>query len=617
MAKLYQREGLMLSANMPKEEIRMDNMLGNALSSLAKQTSELSQKNYALGKAQLIEDVLLTSFNSSKDNPQQFKDMVLSGLEKATEGLPDKQKKDILVTANSKFMTLQEKATENLNTRLDNENKNRIVNLFDSNINNAGGLNDINSLLISSIVSELGENEIDTIASRRKEMIRRLSKLSEARDRKGSYVIGNEAKRSAIQSGEYNMKETVLDTISTMDSKALKSFYERSFSNREAFTEKTGLSNTSWADIDGKIRKRFKDLGNTQKLQMKAQNAYDASIMFSKDDENILEQQYKNGFIKEQNYKDLKEIFEFDRVEVNKGLKSSQQKAFVAKFSALKELVSSQDDGTEVYSDSLIKTAVEARRYIQKISEATGTTEELDGIMKRVIASSLVDQEYADTVNSVFEEGSAAYELIRANGLQNFSVETTKDIDKKIEEENKVTGVDIFNRFNGRGRNSDINRATNRKVVRRDLFTEFITGRNSEDILFEEAKNNGDFIFEDEKGRYIVRKDEVFNDREKEKALKVAMEGISTIIQISEQARQLPQGDEQRDYLFEQARKVKVEMNKELIKIKFGKLIDRDEFNRLEEDLKNGKKALFNRFGEVYEYKGMTNNDLIISKVLR
>jgi hypothetical protein len=67
---------------------------------------------------------------------------------------------------------------------------------------------------------------------------------------------------------------------------------------------------------------------------------------------------------------------------------------------------------------------------------------------------------------------------------------------------------------------------------------------------------------------------------------------------------------------YEQAKKILEQGNREVIKTRSAPYLSKEEFNRLENDLANGKKAYFTKSdGSTYEFLGYSNKDAIFKVV--
>ena len=547
--KLYQRRGQMLqgkSIEMPEKENIPTNSFGDMFDKISKTTAKLSAENSALGRAELINGVLNTAYEQASDNPKRFNELIKSGFEKGLNGLDEKTKKDIYTAANDKVKLLQIKVGNNLNKRLDAENTQKILNLANDTLYGAGGLMDINEQIAVSIQTEDSPQKIQKLIEQKNKNIARLKSFANAKNMKGGYVIGSAKMRAAMVNPALGMYDTILNSLEGMDIEALKEYDERTFQNKKGFMEATGLNEKDYGKLNNVIKKQRKSLDEKDKRETRQQSYYNALNYVYTLDPDTLET--IKDQIGEENYKSLNELLDLDnRHDFNKALIIPEDANRLGQFNTIVKVLGSKNDGTEEYLDNLLKATVKASRALDDFSVEYGSSKESVLTMKKALVNSAVNQEYADALNMLTDQETAL-----GQEIANYIPERMKQI--------------------------------------------------------KSARNLGSVPEPEIDIDYIGLKKRGLEARRKESTAIAS----NTVAQAINQAMTLydTNDPEQTDMIWQQIKKIREEGNKAIIRNNVSNIIPPNEMDRLEKTLNEGKPALFEYNGSVYEFLGFGRNNI-------
>ena len=402
MVKLYSQQGVSLSNPAGiKEPEKAKNPLINVLDNTASITAKLSKQNYALGRAQLINDVLENAYNSAPDNPEQFNSLIKSGFEKGLEGLSEETKKDVYLAANDKVKTLQIKVGKNLNAKLDKENTDLILAKADSLMNGSTGILAMNNAIMGLIMGGASKDEVDRYININNNNKAQLKALAEAKNLKGNYIINSKDIRKAINEGDYNMFDVINEGLRGLDYKSLKEFDENTFQDRKRFKEKTGISDKTYDQLSKSIKNMRKDLFAADKREIKAQRNFNVLQYLTTNNPEYLEQvkdsviQMKDG---KKLYKRLESLME-GKGEVNPALITDEDANFINNFNLITEIINSKNDGSEDYDDKLINKLVDVREALDDYRYKYGASDETIDAINEILVNAASDQVYADAMS--------------------------------------------------------------------------------------------------------------------------------------------------------------------------------------------------------------------------
>lgn len=561
MIKLYSQQGVTLRnpAGIRKPET-VKNPFIKILDKTAAVTAKLSKQNYALGRAQLITDVLDNAYQNAPDNPEQFNELVKSGFEKGLTGLSEATKQDIYATADDKVKALQIKVGKNLNARLDAENTNLILDRADKILNSEGGIFSLNKQIANGIISGESRDEIDKYINIQNQNKAQLEALAKAKNLKGNYIINAKDIRKAIDEGEYNMYDELVEGLRGLDYESLKNFDENVFQDRARFMKKTGLTSKTYDQLSKNIKNMRKDLNAEDQRQIKSARNFDVLQYTTSLNPEYLTQN-KEAILKMKNGKELyKRLEGLQKGEgtVNPALVTDEDANFINNFNALTRVINSQNDGTEDYDSKLMADIITAQETVYDYRKKYGATDETIDAINEILINSAADQLYADAMK--INENNALYKII--------------------------------NTVNERGKTEKSSRFTG---------------------LFGLPGAALDFAFNSVVDLTDTTKREIFlNEPDYEGMNHIAKETILAKLAVARQLRQPGLSQEDKETIFNQVKAIEAEGNRAIIRRKYRHIIPEAEMQRLESENAQGRTALFKFHGSMVGFEGFTDDDIII-----
>lgn len=561
MIKLYSQQGVTLKNPAGiREPETVKNPFIKILDKTAAVTAKLSKQNYALGRAQLITDVLDNAYQNAPDNPEQFNELVKSGFEKGLTGLSEATKQDIYATADDKVKALQIKVGKNLNARLDAENTNLILDRADKILNSEGGIFSLNKQIADGIISGESRDEIDKYINIQNQNKAQLEALAKAKNLKGNYIINAKDIRKAIDEGEYNMYDELVEGLRGLDYESLKNFDEKTFQDRARFMKKTGLTSKTYDQLSKNIKNMRKDLNAEDQRQIKSARNFDVLQYATSLNPEYLTQN-KEAILKMKNGKELyKRLEGLQKGEgtVNPALVTDEDANFINNFNALTRVINSQNDGTEDYDSKLMADIITAQEAINEYRKKYGASDETVDAINEILINSAADQLFADAMK--INENNALYKII--------------------------------NTVNERGKTEKSSRFTG---------------------LFGLPGAALDFAFNSVVDLTDTTKREIFlNEPDYEGMNHIAKETILAKLAVARQLRQPGLSQEDKETIFNQVKAIEAEGNRAIIRRKYRHIIPEAEMQRLESENAQGRTALFKFHGSMVGFEGFTDDDIII-----
>lgn len=561
MIKLYSQQGVTLRNPAGiREPETVKNPFIKILDKTAETTAKLSKQNYALGRAQLITDVLDNAYQNAPDNPEQFNELVKSGFEKGLAGLSDTTKKDIYATADDKIKALQIKVGKNLNAKLDAENTNLILDRADKILNSEGGVLSLNKQIADGIISGESRDELDKYINIQNQNKAQLEALAKAKNLKGSYIINSKEIRKAINEGEYNMYDELVEGLRGLDYEGLKSFDENTFQDRERFLKKTGLTSKTYDQLSKNIKQMRKDLNAADQREIKSARNFNVLQYVTSLNPEYLTQN-KAEILKMENGKDL-----YKRLEglqkgtgtVNPALVTDEDANFINNFNALTRVINSQNDGSEDYDSKLMADIITAQESVNAYRKKYGASEETVDAINEILINSAADQLYADSMK--INENNALYKIVN-------------NINEKAEEKS---------------------------------YKPRFTGFGLPGIALDYAISTVGSWLDPEQRKIIL------NEPDYDGMKHIAHDTILAMNSVARQLRQPGLSQEDKETIFNQVKAIEAEGNKAIIRRKYRHIIPEAEMQRLESENAQGKTALFKFHGSMVGFEGFTDDDIII-----
>lgn len=566
MVRLYNRQGRNLQGIGVIQPDKPDKTISNAFGTIAETTEKLAKENYELGRAQLVSDVLQTAYTSAPDNPQEFNKLIKSGFEKGLQGLDDRVKDKVLKSADSKVKAMQAKVGDNLNKRLDIENTNRVLDLMNSTLNNDFGVYQTNGMLIDALINR-DEESVQKFKAINKENYSRLKAIAQAKNMRGSYIIGNATTRNALLNGSAGMYDTLIQKIGEMDYQTLKDFDEKTFQDSKRMMAATGLSYDSYQKASNIIKQRRKELNEGDKRAYNAQTAFNSATMVVDYNPETMEELKKR--LSEEQYEALEKFVTSARgkIDVNRALLTDEDYSTIEQFKAIQSVMASKDDGTADYPIRLIDTFNAAGDAIKKVRDQHGTTDELTEVMNNILSEAATNQMFADTMNLAFEEGTPLKAVVDSTGFTQRDAPAmagfTTEQQAKARKAGYYTYSDVSpNKFNPQVRNW------------------ITTGEN------------------------VINSDIRRNMRAK------AKDGILQMAQVAMQLRNPDLSEDDKQSILSQVRQIRDYTNEQILKEKYAQFIP--DWDRVVKEYKEKGKSNFIAGGDVYEFAGFASGDIIL-----
>ena len=101
--------------------------IASGLSTYANKIQKAAEDNFALGKAQVINDITTQAYEIAPDDVAKFNELVESGLQKSFKGLDEATQTKIRASINTKLDSIKHKIVQNKLNRLDKENKENVI----------------------------------------------------------------------------------------------------------------------------------------------------------------------------------------------------------------------------------------------------------------------------------------------------------------------------------------------------------------------------------------------------------------------------------------------------------------------------------------------------------
>lgn len=561
MIKLYSQQGVTLKNPAGiREPETVKNPFIKILDKTAAVTAKLSKQNYALGRAQLITDVLDNAYQNAPDNPEQFNELVKSGFEKGLTGLSDTTKKDIYATADDKIKALQIKVGNNLNAKLDAENTNLILDRADKILNSEGGIFSLNKQIANGIISGESRDEIDQYINIQNQNKAQLEALAKAKNLKGNYIINAKDIRKAIDEGEYNMYDELNEGLRGLDYESLKRFDEEVFQDRERFLKKTGLTSKTYDQLSKNIKNMRKDLNAADQREIKSARNFDVLQYVTSSNPEYLTQN-KEAILKMKNGKELyKRLEGLQKGEgtVNPALVTDEDANFINNFNALTRVINSQNDGSEDYDSKLMADIITAQESVNEYRKKYGASDETVDAINEILINSAADQVYADAMK--INENNALYKIINT-------------VNQKGETEKSTRFMRLYG----------------------------LPGAAM------------DFAFNTVTSLIDPTKREIFlNEPDYEGMNHIAHDTILAMNAVARQLRQPGLSQEDKETIFNQVKAIEAEGNRAIIRRKYRHIIPEAEMQRLESENAQGRTALFKFHGSMVGFEGFTDDDIII-----
>ena len=558
MAKLYQRQNPLLQRGQIIQPEKQPS-IGAAVAKFgADALDKIAKDNFALGHANLVNDIVNTAYTANPMNLKRFNEMVQSGIEKSTKNLPGDMARQIRLSAEKKANALTAQIENNIKKAAIAELEQNAQTLSDNITNGPNGLQNANIGMMDCLINRDNEG-LKKFRENWNYQHQQLSSLADLKNPiDGSYVIGEEATRNMYKQGLFGKTDAFRAAIERLPKDGLKNFDEKVFQDKKFFKEAYGIDDKTYDDFEKLIKARRKAFDEQDKRVIKDQAYFEMSKL-AQIDPAVLDEIEKSGVVKPETLKEIrKAIKEAKKIgDPNAANYLDQNESFLAGLAELQDAIST-DDGSPEYNDRLLQTAAKISQNISKMHK-NGLGDEQAQILNQALSGIVSDQNFADALD--FNDSSLLSEIVR--GAQN---DYYNDIDRQKDAIKKKYPLAEKDGFQKSLMESEL-----KMLPQRTMFKHTIIDRP---VKF--TSNT-------------------------QKALKEMAARYSANIIALEQIGQ-----------HDQAMELKQIANKELIYLKYSDWISRKEFDRMEREIKDGRKAYTTIGNSMFEYKGLSNNGVIL-----
>lgn len=558
MAKLYQRQNPLLSRGQIIQPEKQPSISAAVVKFGASALDEIAKDNFALGHANLTDNIIQTAYEQNPMDVQGFNDMVKAGIEKSTKNLPGDMARHIRLNATQKANALNAQIRNNYTKAKTAELEQNVQASID-NITGDGpmGLQFINNGLMESLAKNDPEG-IKAWGDLWKAQSKKLQTLAELKNPiTGAYVIGKESARNEYKQALFGKTDAFRNQIEKMSKDELINFHNNIFQDPE-FMKSYGVKDYTTQDkLKSIINNRLKEFG-AEDEKVIHDHAYFEASKIAKIDPAVLDDIENNGTLSQETVKLLRDaIKESKKVgSAEAGINLDQNEGFLAGIMELQNAIST-NDGSADYNEKLLQAAAKVSVGISKMRQ-NGLGEEQAEILQQALSGIVSDQNFANALD--MSDNSLLSEIARgANYSYNQSIESAS---AGIREKYK----------------NNMNPMAKRQMEQELKDLEINKWANP---YFRSIKTE-------------------FSDLTKKALNEMAARYSAHIIALEQTGAH------------DEAMQFKEWANKELIFRKYGDWISRQEFNRLENDLKSGRDAYTNINGSVFRYKGLTENGIIL-----
>lgn len=385
--------------------------IASGLSTYANKIQRAAEDNFALGKAQVINDITTQAYEIAPDDVAKFNELVESGLQKSFKGLDETTQTKIRASINTKLDSIKHKIVQNKLNRLDKENKESVIANGNAILNGAGGVFDTNNSIVEYLYqtsnstgeakernAEFGKKHLENS----KRSYNQLQALTAMRDSNGNSYLSKTDYDNFVKQGKDNLKQTLKQKIYSLDGDQLKSFYENTLQDNKAM-EMIGLSFEEAQDVRNYTKARAKELDIAKDLQIKTQNQYNAARMVVNYDDEQAKELVSKGYMTNDMRKAMKEANELD---FNSMTVKDTDINVVSQFALLNEVANSENDGSEDYNNKLLGLMADTTKSLNEFVKTNGTTKEIFEASTNTLFNIAANQDIQETIKPCYDENT-------------------------------------------------------------------------------------------------------------------------------------------------------------------------------------------------------------------
>ena len=449
MVKLYQRQNQNLQGIgiVQPQQTNLGSQIASGLNTYANKIQRAAEDNFALGKAQVINDITTQAYEIAPDDVAKFNELVEKGLQQSFKGLPDDVQTKIRASINTKLDSINHKIVQNKLNRLDKENKERVISNGNSILNGVSGVFQTNSSIVdylyqtSNSTGDAKERNAEFFKSYQKANKKnydQLLTLSAMKDSNGNSYLSKTDYDKFVKDGKDNLKQTLKQKIYSLNGEELKNFYENTLQDNKAM-ESIGLSFDEANDVRTYTKQRAKELDVQKDLQVKNQAQYDAARMVVNYDDEKAKQLVSQGYMTNDMRKALKEANEMD---FNLATVKDTDINVISQFALLDKVANSKDDGSEDYNNKLLGLMADTTKALNEFVKTNGTTKEIFEASTNTMFNVAANKDIQEALQPCYDENTLLGSTLKQARWNITEIEPFKKSAEKQIEKEAVSGFD-------------------------------------------------------------------------------------------------------------------------------------------------------------------------------
>lgn len=548
MAKLYQYQGGSIQGQQVIQPDKDPNILGAVAKFGSDALNKIAKDQFILGHDNLVNDILETAYKENPTDPKGFYDMVQSGIEKSTRNLPGDMARQIRLSVDKKARALNADIQNNYKQVQISNVEQQLTKQIDT-LTKDGPLS-LKQYNLNMMKAMVNRDE-DAMAALRAGYNENKQTLAAIADYQidGSYVIGKESTRNMLKAAQFGKMDAFLEITESLSKDELKSFYENIFQDKKRFMDAFDIDYKTWDEMDKRTLSRIKAFNKEYKHVLKSQDAFNATRMAQGLTDDEIDEIESHGTLSKETIDGLRKV----KKALNKqGIKP--EKAF------------NFGDQNEGYLAAIME--------IQDVvnSKDDGSPEYADRLLQAGVKASIAIQKLQNAGLSEEAAQIAQRSLMESMASQDFAEILDVSDSSLISELTRKAKTDFDNRHK---LPAGIPDKWQDSSIRRDTYINPATGNVS----------------------YFAPK--ISDDIQRGLRAQAADIFKAAIIAAS-------QGK------YELARQIRNDGNRELIYKKYSQYIPRQAFAQMENELANGRKAYYTLNNAVFEYRGVSQNDVVM-----
>lgn len=396
--KLYNRQGGNIQGIGVQQPLQPDMTKAKIVGQVGNTLETLATKNYELGKAELISSTIDNAYQIAPDNLAKFDELIQDNLTKATDNIPEKWREDVLLAAKPKVDARRKNVIDNYTKKLNDEFISNVLATGDQGMRDQM---DANQTAFTAIVQQ-DKDGLQVARAFDAQTRRKLYELSQAKDYKGNYIIGDKAMRSMMENGQFNKLETAKYNIEQMSLDELKDFDKTTFQDKNAFIEAYGINDETYTDIEKVITGRLKALGDEEKRIVTAQNQFNAARMIVDFNEEELDKLDDSALPKDFKKNIKSAIEDFDNIPVNAAFADD---SFLNSVKELESVFMDTGNGKDLeHNKELLQAGINALNNISNFASTVGMDADDKAHITRALYEGLASQEFANTMKPLYSD---------------------------------------------------------------------------------------------------------------------------------------------------------------------------------------------------------------------